>query len=182
MGAERIRVIPNGIDLDWFSPAPDERAERPTLLFLGRLREYKRVDLIVSAVGRLASRGVDVELLVVGEGDRRASLERQVRELRLQDRVKLLGFVDEGTKRHFRVSSDAPGLRESVLDGETGLLVPHGEVAALAAALEGLIRDRATRERLGRQARAFAGRFSWEAAADGVEEVLREVVTGRRPD
>jgi glycosyltransferase involved in cell wall biosynthesis len=80
------------------------------------------------------------------------------------------------------VASDVPGLRESVLDGETGLLVPHGDVEALTEALERLIRDEATRERLGRRSRAFAERFSWDAAADGVESVLRDVVAGRGPD
>jgi glycosyltransferase involved in cell wall biosynthesis len=211
MEADRIRVVPNGIDLDLFTPAPDRRAERPTLLFLGRLRKYKRVDLIVSAVGRLVARGIDVELEVVGDGDQRASLERQIRELGLDSRVRLLGFIDEDGKRdrlrrawiHVltsvkegwgisnleaaacgtpSVASDVPGLRESVVDGETGLLVPHGDVEALAEALERLIRDDATRERLARQSRAFAERFSWDAAADGVESVLRDVVAGRRPD
>jgi glycosyltransferase involved in cell wall biosynthesis len=211
MSAEHIRVIPNGIDLEWFSPAPRDRAERPILLYLGRLREYKRVDLIVSAVGRLASQGTDVDLVIVGEGDERGPLERQVQELGLQDRVNIVGFVDEVEKLRLlrkawihvltsakegwgisileaaacgtpSVASDAPGLRESVVNGETGLLVPHGDVSALAAALEGLIRDRAARERLGERARAFAGRFSWDGAAEGVEAALREVVVTPRPD
>ena len=211
MDQDRIRVVPNGIDLDFFSPAAERRTERPTLLFLGRLRKYKRVDLIVSAVGRLVAQGIDVELEIGGDGDERASLERQIQELGLQSRVRLLGFIPEADKRdrlrraciHVltsskegwgisnleaaacgtpSVASDAPGLRESVLDGETGLLVPHGDVEALTAALGRLIRDEATRERLGRRARAFAERFSWEASADGVESVLREVVAGRRPE
>jgi glycosyltransferase involved in cell wall biosynthesis len=63
-----------------------------------------------------------------------------------------------------------------VRHGETGLLVPHGDVAALAAAIGGLIQDGSTRERLARQARAFAESFSWESAVDGIESVLREVV------
>jgi glycosyltransferase involved in cell wall biosynthesis len=211
MDADRIRVVHNGIDLDLFTPAPERRAERPTLLFVGRLRKYKRVDLILSAVDRLVARGIDVELDIGGDGDERASLERQVHELGLESRVRLLGFIGEDDKRdrlrrawiHVltsskegwgmsnleaaacgtpSVASDVPGLRESVLDGETGLLVPHGDVEALTEALERLIRDEATRERLGRRSRAFAERFSWDAAADGVESVLRDVVAGRGPD
>jgi glycosyltransferase involved in cell wall biosynthesis len=80
------------------------------------------------------------------------------------------------------VSTDVPGLRESVLHGETGLLVPHGNVPALADAIGGLIRDPTARERLGRQARAFAERFSWNGSADGVEAALREVVGQGRHD
>jgi glycosyltransferase involved in cell wall biosynthesis len=74
------------------------------------------------------------------------------------------------------VASDAPGLRESVVNGHTGLLVPHGDVPALTAAIASLVGDKALRERMGRQARVFAEGFSWDAAADGVESVLRQVV------
>jgi glycosyltransferase involved in cell wall biosynthesis len=209
--ADCIRVVPNGIDLEYFTPAPERRAERPTLLFLGRLRKYKRVDLIVSAVARLVAEGTDVELEIGGDGDERAPLERQVRALGLVGHVRLLGFLTEEEKRdrlraawiHVitsskegwgitvleaaacgtpSVASDAPGLREAVMDGETGFLVPHGDVAALSAALGRLIRDDATRRRLAQGARAHAERFSWDSAADGVESELREVVAGGRPD
>jgi glycosyltransferase involved in cell wall biosynthesis len=211
LSADRIHVVPNGIDLHFFTPAPERRAARPTLFFVGRLRKYKRVDLIVSAVARLVAEGTDVELEIGGDGDERTALERQIRELGLDGRVRLLGFLSEEEKRdrlrgawiHVltsskegwgisvleaaacgtpSVASDAPGLRESVLDGETGLLVPHGDVAALAGALGRLIHDEATRRRLTQAARAFAERFTWDSAADGVESVLREVVAGGRPD
>ena len=206
MHAERIRVVPNGIDLGDFTPDASQRSVRPTLLFLGRLRRYKRVDLVVEAVARLAAEGVDVEFLIVGEGDQRGPLEAQVRRLGLESRVSLLGFVTEGEKREAlrrawvhvltsskegwgisnleaaasgtpSVASDAPGLRESVVDGQTGLLVPHGDVPALVTAIASLLGDGALREKMGRQARAFAEGFSWDAAADRVESVLREVVT-----
>lgn len=208
MRADRIRVVPNGIDLDYFSPAPDERAPKPTLFVLGRLRKYKRVDLIVSAVARLATEGIDVELLVAGDGDERGHLERLVRELHLGERVRLLGFIDEGQKRDLlrrawihvlasakegwglsnleaaacgtpSVASDVPGLRESVVPGKTGLLVPYGDVPALAAAIGTLVRDSSARETMGRNARAFAEGFSWEAAADGMEAALRGEVRAK---
>ena len=210
MEADRIRVVPNGIDLAFFTPAPDRRAERPTLFFVGRLRKYKRVDLVVRAVARLVGEGTDLELEIGGDGDERAALERLVRELGLEGRVRLLGFLSEFEKRERlrrawihvltssregwgisnleaaacgtpSVASDAPGLRDSVVHGETGLLVPHGDVPALADALGRLIHDQAVRDRLGRAARAFAERFSWDAAADGVETVLLDVVATAGP-
>lgn len=207
---ERIRVVSNGIDLDFFSPGSTPRAERPTLLFVGRLKKYKRVDLLIDAAAFLASEKVDVELLIAGEGDERPALEARVRRLGLEGRVRMLGFVPEEEKRDAlrrawihvltspkegwgisnleaaacgtpSVTSDSPGLRESVVDGQTGLLVPHGDVPALAAAIRSLLADGPLRERMGRQGRAFAEGFSWDASADGVERVLREVVAeGRR--
>jgi len=80
------------------------------------------------------------------------------------------------------VASDAPGLRDSVVDGRTGFLVPHGDVEALAGALARILRDPALRDRLGRQARGFAEAFSWDATADAMESFLTRVVRESRSD
>lgn len=205
---ERITVIPNGIDVEYFTPGPEsEVAPRPTLLFLGRLKRYKRVDLVVEATAELVREGLDVELWIGGEGDQMESLEQQARRLGITDRVRMLGFLDENQKRdalrrawvHVLTSpkegwgisnieaaacgrpsvvSDSPGLRESVVDGQTGILVPHGDVPALVRALGLLLRDGEMRKRMGQQARAFAETFSWEASAERVERVLQRVVAG----
>jgi glycosyltransferase involved in cell wall biosynthesis len=210
MRADLIEVIPNGIDIDHYAPDPSVLApKRPTLLFLGRLKKYKRVDLVLDAVAALAQEGLDVELLVGGDGEERESLRAQARRLGIEGRVRVLGFVAEERKLELlrrawvhvltsrkegwgisnleaaacgtpSVVSDSPGLRESVVHGETGLLVPHGDVPALARALGTLLRDHELRARMSRQARAFAERFSWGASADAVEAVLRRVV-GERP-
>lgn len=206
---DHIAVIPNGVDLDAFSPEPGgTRFAEPTVLYLGRLKRYKRIDLILRAVARLRDRDVAVRLLVAGRGDAAAQLERLRDELALQDRVEFLGFVDEARKLElFRrswihvltspkegwgisnleaaacatptVASDAPGLRDSVVDGETGFLVPHGDVAALADRLGLLLRDAALRDRLGQGAHRFALRHSWDRAADDTERHLRAVVEAR---
>src|SRR5690606_41819644 len=74
------------------------------------------------------------------------------------------------------VASDSPGLRDSVVDGPTGFLVPHGDVEALADRLTRLLTDAGLRERLGREARAFAERFSWDRAAEQTEAHLEQVL------
>jgi glycosyltransferase involved in cell wall biosynthesis len=203
--SELITVIPNGIDLDSFTPAPEKRAERATLAFLGRLKKYKRVDLVIDAVHALAGQGLDVELLIAGEGDQRSALEARIRRLGLEDRVQMLGFLPEDAKVDLlrrawvhvltspkegwgisnieaaacgtpSVASDAPGLRESVVDGRTGLLVPHGDVGALSDALGRLLSDHALREQMGQQAREFAETYSWQSSADAFEDYLRRLV------
>lgn len=205
---ERITVIPNGIDLDWFTPQRGAKSVSPTLLFVGRLKEYKRVDLVIEALALLARGGIEVELVVAGKGDRADSLRRLAQRLGVAERVRFPGFVSEAEKLELlrrawvhvltspkegwgitsleagacgtpTVASDAPGLRESVVDGETGFLVPHGDIEALAAALERLIRDPELRGRMGRDARTFAERFSWDGAADDFEELLQRVAHPR---
>lgn len=198
-----VRVIYPGIDAAWFTPAPGTRAPRPLFAYLGRLRRYKRVDLILQAFARVTH--PEARLVIAGGGDHRPALERLAGSLDLGDRVEFLGFISEHDKRELLrrawalaftspkegwgitnleaaacatpvVASDSPGLRESVRDGATGFLVPHGDVAALAAALQRLADAPALVESLGSSARPFAERFTWDEAASQTEQHLREIV------
>ena len=74
------------------------------------------------------------------------------------------------------LAANNSALRESVRDGETGFLVPTGDVAALAGAMARLATDGALRERLGTGARAFAQTFSWERTAQETESHLNAIV------
>src|SRR3970282_1993092 len=74
------------------------------------------------------------------------------------------------------VASDSPGLRDSVQHERSGLLVPHGDVAALSSALRRVIVDDALRTRLGRGAREFAAQHSWDNTADRTEAHLLQVL------
>lgn len=206
MDAGVIEVIPNGVDLETLGPDPAVGPfDEPTVLYLGRLRRYKRVDLVIRAVARLRARGQPVRFLVAGKGDHLAALRKLTARLGVEDAVSFLGFVDETRKLElFRrswvhvlaspnegwgianleaaacatptVASDAPGLRESVVHGRTGFLVPHGDVATLADRIGVLLHDEDLRTRLGAGARSFAEGFSWEASTDAVESFLIRVV------
>ncbi|MEX2467194.1 MAG: glycosyltransferase family 4 protein [Gemmatimonadota bacterium] len=204
--ASRIVVVPNGIDVARFHPGtPDDHYETPTLVFVGRLNRYKRVDLVLEAVRRLAARGLDVRFLVAGAGRERPALEALAHRIGIAERVSFLGFVSEDRKVEIlrrswvhvltsvkegwgitnieaaacgtpTVASDAPGLRESVVDGQTGVLVPHGDVEALTSAVASLLTDPATRAAMGERARRFAEGFTWDVTADGIEQTLHRVV------
>jgi glycosyltransferase involved in cell wall biosynthesis len=70
------------------------------------------------------------------------------------------------------VATDAPGLRDSVRDGETGFLAPLGDAQAFAARIGQLLADDALALRMGEAARAFARGFDWERATDQMEAAL----------
>ncbi len=207
LDADRISVIRNGVDLDGLGPAR-ERYPDPTVVFLGRLKRYKRVDLVLQAVRRLRDRGVNVRMVVAGKGDARDALERTARGLGIQDHVRFAGFVPEDEKRELlsrswvhaltspkegwgiasieasacgtaTVASNSPGLRETVRDGETGVLVPHGDVDALAAALARVL-EPSTRERMGIAAREMARQYTWEGVATAFEDLLGRLVAEAR--
>jgi len=74
------------------------------------------------------------------------------------------------------VASNSPGIRESVRHGETGFLVPHGDVAALGSALDRFAQDPSLVARMGAAARTFAESFTWERCARETEAHLRAVV------
>ena len=200
---DRIEVIRNGVDLEGLGPAR-ERFQEPTVVFLGRLKRYKRVDLVLQAVARLRDRGLDVAMVVAGRGDARGALERTARRLGIADRVRFAGFVPDEEKRELlsrswvhaltspregwgiasieasacgtpTVASDSPGLRETVRDGETGVLVPHGDVGALATALARVM-EPSTRDRMGRAARAMSRQYTWDGVATAFEDLLRRLV------
>jgi glycosyltransferase involved in cell wall biosynthesis len=206
MDPQLIEVIPNGIDLAAFSPAPARgRFDTPTLLYLGRLQRYKRVDLILEAAARLLAGGHALRVVIAGHGDQAPALRTLARRLGIEAQVDFRGRVtDEERLDLFRrswvhvltspnegwgianveaaacgtptVASDSPGLRESVVDGVTGYLVPHGDVAALAERTGSILRDETLRERLGQGARRFAEGYSWEASIGAMEAALTRAV------
>jgi glycosyltransferase involved in cell wall biosynthesis len=197
-----VRVIYPGIDAGRFTPDPSRRAAAPTFAYLGRLKRYKGVDLVLRAFARVAH--PEARLEIAGAGDHRPALERLTASLALGGRVRFLGRVSEADKLDLLrrawglafaspkegwgitnleaaacatpvVASDSPGLRESVRDGATGFLVPHGDVAAMAARLDALAASPALVARLGAEGRAFAAQFTWERAAAETAAHLAEV-------
>ena len=202
----RIAVIHPGIDTEFYTPDSSQRSPVPLVVYLGRLKRYKRVDLIIKAFAAL--RHPTAQLAIAGSGDHREALERLAASLDLGDRVKFLGFISEPQKVALLrsawvlaftspkegwgitnleaaacatpvVASSSPGLRESVVNGETGYLVPHGNVPALVRALERVVSDPALVASLGATARTFASRFTWESAAEQTEAHLESVIAGR---
>ena len=200
---EHVGVIYPGIDTRGYSPQPASRHPEPVFAYLGRLKKYKGVHLVIRAFAAMADRRATLE--IAGAGDYRPRLEALAHSLDLGDRVRFLGRISEGEKLALLrrawalvfaspkegwgitnleaaacatpvVASNSPGIRESVRDGETGYLVPHGDLRAMAAALDRLGASRQLVNELGVAARRFAETFTWERAAEETAEHLRRVV------
>jgi glycosyltransferase involved in cell wall biosynthesis len=170
LGARAVRVIPSGVDVP---PTVGEPDDPPHVLYAGRLSQEKGILELVEA-----ARGLP--LVIAGDGPLR---HRVPEALGLVPHDRLLGLFERAAvvacpsyregfgvvcleaMAHGRpvVASTVDGLRDLVVDGETGLLVPPGDVLKLRAALERLLGDRELRERLGRAGRERArASFSWD--------------------
>jgi len=203
---DRIVVSYPGIDHDFYTPDPGTaRYLEPTLAYAGRLQKYKSLDIVLRALARLRERGIDVQFVVAGQGEDRGRLESLSGSLGLRDLVSFAGYISEEEKRELMrrawanvypspkegwgisnieaaacgtasLASDAPGLRESVVDGVSGYLFPHGDVAAWSEGIARLALDPDVRDRLGAGAIRHAAGFTWDQTADETEAVLQTVL------
>jgi glycosyltransferase involved in cell wall biosynthesis len=187
-----IAVIPNGTPpLEAETPC---RTGDPSLIYVGRLVIHKRVDLLVEAAATLRVRWPDLALHVVGRGPEHARLAALVRKHGLQGVVHLHGFLPEpdknallaGSDLHLTASAfegwglsvmeaaslgvptvayDLGGLRDVILDGETGWLATPGE--ALAAPIERALKELADpirKSTIAGACRTRAATFTWSAS------------------
>lgn len=202
---QSVKVIYPGIDTVAYTPNAAERSATPVFAYLGRLKKYKGVHLVIRAFAEMAIPGALLE--IAGAGDYRPELEALASSLDLGSRVRFLGRISEPEKLALLrrawalvfaspkegwgitnleaaacatpvVASNSPGIRESVRDGVTGFLVPHGDVRAMGAAMRVLAESRERVSSLGVAARAFAETFTWERAADETERHLITVSKG----
>lgn len=179
-----------------------QRAPAPRLLYLGRLKAYKRIEQVLDVLEAIPEASLDV----VGHGDHEQALLAEIERRGLTPRVVMHGWVDDDTKArlygeawvNLTASSSEGwsltvmeaalcgtpsaalaigGLAESIVDGETGILARTPD--ELIRGVRSLIDDPALRDRLGDQAERRARGFTWERTAAANLSVLAEVA-GRR--
>ena len=188
--AEKIAVVPNGLDL----PAPPF-ARGGRMLIVGRLIRDKGVDVALDAAA-----GLRALVTVAGDGPERARLEAQALHHGLDARfegnvgrerldrlyreaacVVLASRRGEGLPNVLLeafayacpvVATPVSGVRDLVVDGANGLLAPPGDVGALRAALARLFNERGLADRLGAAARETAERFAWDRVRPALEAAL----------
>jgi glycosyltransferase involved in cell wall biosynthesis/GT2 family glycosyltransferase len=161
---DKVHVLRCGVDKAFLSGGPQPVPQTSRLVCVGRLCEQKGQLRLVEALGRLAAAEVAFDMVLVGDGPMRASVEGQIGRLGLADRVRISGWAsNDAVRKHLLdaralvlpsfaeglpvvlmealalgrpvVSSHVAGIPELVQDGVNGYLVPPGSVDALVAAL-----------------------------------------------
>lgn len=205
-----IDVIPNGIDASHFSP-PSSRAPGKAirLITVARLLERKGIQTILSACAHPTV--LDIELKIVGTGPYEPELREQVRKLRLEDRVRFLGFVPNEDLPHLYRDSDifvlpsqtesfglvfaeamscglpiaasnVGGIPETVRDGVDGLLCPPDDPASLRENLLRLMSNVDARKEISHwQRERILERYTWDQIAARYADLYRSVLATHKP-
>jgi glycosyltransferase involved in cell wall biosynthesis len=194
VGEDRIRQICNGV----VQPdPPTPRSPQPLFLALGRLTDYKRIDLLLKLWSRVR-RVVGGTLVIAGDGPERARIEAMAGpdvivtgRVSEQEKHRLLcaawlllhpaliegwGIVvaEAAIRGTPAVGFDVPGLRDSVVNGQTGVLV--GSEGEFASAWASLALNHQVRQAMGVAAREFAERLHWSLAVEGFARAADEAL------
>ena len=201
---DRIAVIPNGVDLEKYRPGSKD--PKPTILWVGRIKKYKNLDHLLIAYKTVKQEVPDSQLVIIGTGDREQEMRELAKKLELRD-VYFLGKASEEEKIRWMqrawivvstsmiegwgmviteaaacgtpaITYSVPGLRDSVKNMETGILVEPGNIEKLAKAITWLLADEALRSRLGENAYRYAQQFSWDKVVEGFLKTIEGAIHG----
>jgi glycosyltransferase involved in cell wall biosynthesis len=205
--AGRVHVIPNPIALpaDNSNAVPSHLPGGRLVVSLGRLIPSKGFDRLLRAFAPCAAKHAGWSLVIFGEGDERRNLAMLAAELKIAPRVYLPGLTPNPMaslqradlfvmSSHYEgfpmalleamacgvpvVSFDCPtGPRQIIRNGVDGVLVPPGDLEALAAAMDRLMSDEAERRRLGARAKEVVERFGLERVMEMWAPLLNRRIT-----
>ena len=175
----KLQIVHCGPDPAFLAKEPEPLGDSRRLVWVGRICEEKAVPILLEAAHRVAERGIDFELVLIGDGPLRAASQQRIAEVGLADRVRITGWMNSGQiveqladARGMVLPSFAEGLPAVIMEamamarpcistyiagipeliepGRNGWLVPASDVDALADAMAELLEsDVETLRRLG---------------------------------
>ena len=205
-GFKKIYIVHNGVNFDGLQRLagnPGKKADYPLVLYLGRIKRYKRLDHLLRAFKVVLEKVPEARLVIAGGGTALNEMQKLANDLGIKKYVEFTGPVSEREKAELLhkawifvnpsmkegwgitvieanvcgtpvVAYDVPGLRDSVRNMETGMLVEDGNIERMAEAIITLIEDSELRERLSKNAIKWGKRFSWDKTAEVFEKILIE--------
>jgi len=200
-GFGSVEIAPEGADLSLYRPPADPAKRGNVIVYVGRIKRYKGLDMILEGAAALKAEFPDLVLKIAGSGDDVPRLKEKAKALKMEGWTEFLGFVSEARKVELYgearvavnsslkegwgltsieanacgtpvVATNVPGLCDSVRDGETGYLVPFGDAAAFAAAVRRVLADPEGAAAMRERGLAWAARHTWERAYEVTRDAL----------
>ena len=192
---EKIDYLYNAIDQELFENTMVEKSETPLLVYIGRIKKYKQVELVIDVLPKLKEKYPDIELHIGGTGDHLEELKNYVIQKGVSDCVKFLGFISEEEKAELLgrawvfvtmamkegwgitvieanamntpvIGSNVPGLRDSIQNNKTGYLVEIGDETELVNKISELLDNKELRDKFSSNAKEWSLKFSWQTSAE----------------
>jgi glycosyltransferase involved in cell wall biosynthesis len=186
-------IIYNGVDLGIYKPG--KKAKHPSILYVGRLTTAKSIHILLNAFVQIKKDISNATLTIAGDGPNRQKLEKLSTKLGLSSKVTFLGKVSEEEKIKLYqeawvfvnpsllegwgittieanacgtpvIASNVAGLRDAVVDGKTGILVPYGSSHALSIAITTILNNTRLRQNLRNGALDWSKKFEWRKSAE----------------
>jgi glycosyltransferase involved in cell wall biosynthesis len=206
---DQLEIVNYCVNKQIFFPDPNNTFNRNDIAYFGRLKRYKSVDHLLEAFIRLKEVESELTLHIIGDGDDKPRLEGLVKEAGITDSVVFHGFIREEEKAPLLqrmnfvintsskegwgltvveanscgtpvIAADVQGLRDSVVNGKTGLLYEFGNIAELTAKMRMLLHDVSLRNTLRANALIWAEGFDWDVAANKTLELLTRTINRAR--
>lgn len=203
LGFKKIYIIPEGLSIPPLPNLPQKEG-LPTVLFIGRLKKHKLPDHAIFAFLAIKKQIPNARLWVIGDGYMRKELQEKFDssdvtfygrvnsetkyELLSKAHITLVPATREGwglvvTESNAVgtpvVAYNVPGLRDSVKDGETGVLVKENSPASLASSAIYLLKDRALLEKFSLSALSFSRQFSWDTTTEIFDKIIKETISDK---
>lgn len=203
--SRKIRLIPNAVDTELFQPHKEGRDD--LVVWVGRFVPEKGIEYLVKAAKTVSEKSSAAKFLFIGYGPLKAKIVKMANDYGLLGRVvtiagpmnrrevaKILGkatiFAFPSLKEGLPLSvleamasglpvvgSDIAGIRENILEQQTGLLVPPKDPEAMANSILALLADEDLRRKLGQNARQLTiERYGWDSAIGDMEKVYYEAI------
>lgn len=198
---ENIKVVFPGISKSYYPTF--EKSKRPLILYLGRMKKYKRIDYVLKVFKKVSEKIKDAEFYLIGEGDYRKKLEEIAKDMGIYEKIKFTGFIPEEEKVKFLqrgwviintspkegwgmvnteaqrcgtpcITFDSPGLKETVKDGFSGFIIKYGNWEEMAEKVIYLIENNDLREKMYRNAFEWSKNFDWDKSSIEFEKSLKE--------
>ena len=203
---QNISIIYNGVDTSNYKVIHSIKSNVALIGYLGRIKKYKSVDHLIIAFNTLLKKIPQAKLLIMGDGDYVPYLKALSSSLKLDNSISFTGPADESSKIEnlnkiwFSVNpspkegwgltviesnacatpviaADSPGLRDSVVHNETGLLYEYGDCDKLANKMIDLIENNELRQLLSNNCLNWAKKFEWDISAQKMIDLIESTIT-----